>query len=133
MNTANQEAVGSYSCFRWAGRIGGILLFAMWLTFAIGEGVPNILKAPPGVLGQFAAVVVIFAGFATGWRHELAGGLASLAGLAAFYAINLVDTGVLPGPAFLLFAFPSVLLLASWRQHHGGHRCLCQAHHPQSS
>jgi hypothetical protein len=100
---------------RWAGRTTAILIGALWLTFAIGEGVPNILKQPSGVIWQFASLMVMFAGYAAGWRNERLGGVVSLAGWMAFYVVNVADVGRLPGPAFALMAVPGVLYLVAWR------------------
>jgi hypothetical protein len=98
---------------RWTGRTLTVLLFGTWTAFAVGEGLPKAPHLWLGVIGQIVALAIMFAGYALAWRHERAGGLVSLAALGAFYAINLADVGVLPGPTFLLFAVPSVLFLAA--------------------
>jgi hypothetical protein len=52
------------------------------------------------------------AGMALAWRSEIAGGLLTLASLAAFYGIATAAGGRAPGgPWFLAFALPGLALL----------------------
>lgn len=56
--------------------------------------------------------VGIVAGMALAWRSEIAGGLLTLASLAAFYGIATAAAGHAPGgPWFLAFALPGLALL----------------------
>jgi hypothetical protein len=100
---------------RWTARATALAIMVMWLAFVIVEGVPDVIKHPSVALWQLAALLVMFAGFATGWRNERLGGAIALAGWMAFYVVNVVGLGVGPLPAFVLMAVPGVLYLVAWR------------------
>ena len=90
------------------------MLFAMWLVLVAVEGLP-VRHFPVGLSAQLAVLAVVFAGYAISVRHELAGALLSLAGVAAFYAVTYVNLENTVGLAFAWFAAPPVLWLWSWR------------------
>ena len=70
----------------------------------------------PGIntFGQAASLAIVFAGYAIGWRKELAGGIAAIVGTLAFFVVVLTTTREMPGVAALLFAIPGVLYLLAW-------------------
>jgi hypothetical protein len=54
-------------------------------------------------------------GFILLWWHELAGGLASLIGIVAFYLINYFEAAKFPGGwVFPLCFLPGALAVAAW-------------------
>jgi hypothetical protein len=101
---------------RGVGRASAVVLFCAWLGFFLAEVVQGKFKDPSvNEFFQAAALAIVFAGYAIGWRHELAGGLVAILGTAGFfvvYAFNLLHvTGI--GNA-MLFALPGVLYLLAW-------------------
>jgi hypothetical protein len=99
---------------RWTARLSGLLLLALVVVFAIGEGgPPNVLDQPRPVQLQFAGMFLMLAGFLIGWRWEAAGGITAVAGFALFLAIEIATNGGPPGGAIPLFLIPGVLLLIS--------------------
>ena len=69
---------------RWTARSIAALVIALFVFFAIGEGMPNPFTQPPVVQIGFLALAMILAGILGGWRWELAGGVISLAGWCLF-------------------------------------------------
>jgi hypothetical protein len=64
----------------------------------------------------FAALAILFVGYAAGWRRPLLGGVTALFGYGMLNAIELATNHRLAGGAFWLFAIPGVLyLIAAWR------------------
>jgi hypothetical protein len=76
---------------------------------------------------MFLAQLVSLGGFVALWRWKLPGGLVSLAGIVAFYALNYAASGRFPGGwVFPLFFLPGLLAIASWvvdKRCLGGGRC----------
>ena len=104
----------SYS-FRWTARASAAVLIAIWLALFTSEVMRPGFDGPNRYsLGQAASLAVVFAGYAIGWRKELAGGIAAIVGTLAFFVVVLTTTGKLPGAAALLFAIPGVLYLLAW-------------------
>ena len=99
---------------RWSGRISGAFLFASWVGFVIAEHFRDMVSLRGFSYLQGCALVVVFAGYAIGWRWELAGGLLALFGTAAFFAIHVLTLTVLPGLAAAWFAAPGALYLLAW-------------------
>ena len=63
-------AHGIMLSLRWSARITGLLLAALVLVMAIGEGPPNPLKQPLSVQVEFAGLTLMLLGFLLGWRWE---------------------------------------------------------------
>jgi hypothetical protein len=104
---------------RWAGRVTAVALVIVWSIYAIAELFHPDFYLPPQLMLQGAALAVVFAGYAVGWRAELAGGLLVLGGMAGFYIVTFLSIGLLPQPAMLGFAAPGVLyLVARQLEHH---------------
>lgn len=103
--------------FRWAGRICGVGLFVSWVALvALDATRPGFPFPPPaGMYLQAAALAVIFAGYAVGWKHELAGGALVLLGVLGYIAVCLVDLTVVPSVALAWFAVPGLLYLMARR------------------
>jgi hypothetical protein len=98
----------------WIARAGAIFMFGFFSLFAVGEGLPPLLQLPLPVQLEFAALALIFIGYALGWRHPAAGGTVALSGVVAFNAVELAVNGKLAGGYFLLFAIPGLLYLNAW-------------------
>ncbi len=100
---------------RWAGRVTGLLLAALVVAVAVGEGgPPNVLRQPPAVRLEFLAMFLMLTGFLVGWRRELLGGGLAVGGFVLFFGTEIVANGKPPGGAMLLFVIPGVLLLLSY-------------------
>jgi len=99
---------------RWTARSIAALVIALFVFFAIGEGMPNPLTLPPIVQVEFLALALVFGGVLVGWRWELAGGILSFASAVLFWvAFRLSGTGHAP-PLFLVaLALPGTLLVCS--------------------
>jgi hypothetical protein len=141
MNASLPRHAASISyLLRWCGRVSGVLLFASWVGFVVAEqfrDAPTTLHGIPYL--QVCALAVVFAGYAIGWRSELAGGLLTLFGTAAFFAVHTITLSVSPSLAAAWFAAPGALFLLAWlldyrigsakptcrmtwdRRHSGGH------------
>jgi hypothetical protein len=97
---------------RWAGRTTGALLFGGWVILVIFEWLrPAGISWTSGMFLQGAALGVVFAGYAVGWKREFAGAALAIVGAVAFMLINVYDTRMAPDYASALFALPGVLYL----------------------
>jgi hypothetical protein len=102
------------SC-RWTARIIAALMLGLFLFFAIGEGLPNLLTVAPVIQAEFVAFALIFGGIVVGWRWELVGGLLSLLSAGLFY-VAVLSSGVGNRSAwwpFVALALPGALLITS--------------------
>jgi hypothetical protein len=100
------------TCCRWGGRVTGIILIISVVMLAIGEGLPDVLKQPISVQIGFLAMGCILLGILAGWRWELAGGVASLAGWLLF-AIAVVGSPRHLNCFIEALALPGALYVAS--------------------
>jgi hypothetical protein len=100
---------------RWAARLVASFLLGLMLLLLLGEGPPPVWRLPPNVQLLFAAQVVTLVGLVVLWFWELPGGLLTLGGIIAFYAINYLESGRFPsGWVFPLFYVPGILAVISW-------------------
>ena len=99
---------------RWSGGISGAFLLLSWLGFVTVELFRPGFTLPTWTLAQACALAIVFAGYVVGWRRELAGGVLTLFGTAAFFAVNVLSTGTTPGLATAWFAAPGVCYLLAW-------------------
>ena len=61
---------------------------------------------------MMVAFIALWLGLLLGWKWELYGGLLTVCGVAAFYLVDYLFTGTLPGVLLpLIFASPSLLFL----------------------
>ena len=111
----------------WCARLLGTLLVILIAVFLVGEGLPPVGRIPVSVGLMFLAQVISLGGFVALWRWKLPGGLVSLAGIMAFYAVNYAASGRFPGGwVFPLFFLPGLLAIVSWvveRVSFGGGQC----------
>jgi hypothetical protein len=106
---------------RSGARVCAVILFAGWAAYVAAEMFRPGFQAPIRTLAQAVALAVVFGGYAVGWRYERLGGGLTLAGVALFFAVNLLDTQVMPDLAAAFFAIPGVLYLLAWyEQRHAG-------------
>jgi hypothetical protein len=107
---------------RWCARATGVVLIAEWVVIAIAELFHPDFYVSPGMYSQGAALALVFAGYALGWRWEWLGGILAIAGTVAFFAAYAFVVGASPPPgiAALLFAVPGVLYLEAWRRERHG-------------
>ena len=100
---------------RWAARVLGAAAIAFVAFMAAAQGLPNPAGLTGVELAQFAWLTSTLAGFAILWRWEAAGAAVSLAGMAGFFATQLVTAGALPRWGILwAFFLPGLLALAAW-------------------
>jgi len=94
---------------RWLARAASLASIGLLVAFATSGGDwPTALEW--ALIACFPVGTV--AGMAIAWWREIAGGLVTLASLAAFYAICTVAGGGPPtGPWFVAFAAPGLALL----------------------
>jgi hypothetical protein len=94
---------------RWLARAASLASIGLLVAFATSGGAwPSALEW--ALIACFPVGTV--AGMAIAWWKEIAGGLVTLASLAAFYAIATVAGGGPPtGPWFVAFAAPGLALL----------------------
>ena len=101
--------------FRWTARASAIILLALWSVYLAAELLrPGMKPGALNIYGQAASLALMFAGYAVGWRRELAGGIAVIIGILAFVAVVLSTTAEIPQLAVLMFAVPGVLYLLAW-------------------
>lgn len=94
---------------RWTARLAATAVTALFITFVVGEGRPDLRElSDPELLG-FVAVFLMILGTLAGWVRDLPGALLILAGYGAFAAI---EHGW-PPPAFAPWLIAGLLFLAS--------------------
>jgi hypothetical protein len=105
---------------RWAARALSAVSIAFVLLIFIGEGIGSRGEGPVRltaveIAGLAFFPVMVLLGLVLAWRWEGIGAVITLAGLGAFYILQLLSTGGLPGgPWFALLASPSLLFGLSW-------------------
>jgi hypothetical protein len=96
----------------WSARISSIFLFALLVLF-MTEGPPPFTRLSPSAQLEFASLGVVLVGYALGWRHPAAGGVACLLGITSVHLIELVANDKFAGWAFNVLAVPGLLYLAT--------------------
>jgi hypothetical protein len=104
--------------FRYLGRFGAVILFCSWIAMLITDfRNGNVGNPTSGMILQAAALAIVFAGYAIGWRHEFSGGLLAIIGTAVFFVVSAISFGIAAGVSFGAagwFAAPGVLYLLAW-------------------
>jgi hypothetical protein len=111
MSTSSVSVITQRPVLLWIARVSAILMFGFFSLFAVGEGLPQLLRLPLPVQLEFAALALVFIGYAVGWRHPVAGGTLALLGVAGFNVVEIAVNGKPAGPYFLLFGIPGLLYL----------------------
>ena len=102
---------------RWLARLVGGFLVGMFLLFFVAhaveaDGIPR-LTLTEGTL--MFCMLVSLAGMVVLWFREGLGGLMTLVGIVAFYAIDTAMTGTPPGGwVFPLSFVPGALSIVAW-------------------
>ena len=101
---------------RWIARISSGIAAALILLFFIGEGLTGgfepLLHMSVRETLMMVAFVALWLGLLMGWKWELYGGLLTACGLAAFYLVDYLFSGTLPGVLLpLIFVLPGLLFL----------------------
>ena len=99
------------SLFRFCGRTGGVIILAVWM---LAVGIEFVRWGAPVVSNYYQAVflVVIFIGYAAGWRWEDSpGGGLAIVGTVGFLILNLVLLKMAPMSGAEWFAVPGVFYL----------------------
>jgi hypothetical protein len=105
----------SWQIIHWAARVIATALALLIIVLLIGEGGPNPFKSSLlENLQHLAFIVVVPLALIAGWRWPLAAGIVGAAALLAFYVINFIAAGRLPGGAFPLFFIPPGLFVLDW-------------------
>lgn len=102
---------------RWSARIVGVFLVGFFLLFLVAhavdaDGIPRLTLVEGSLM---LCMLTSLAGMVVLWFREGLGGLMTLVGIGAFYAIDTVATGTMPGGwIFPLYFVPGVLSLIAW-------------------
>lgn len=103
---------------RWIARLISILLLALVVMLALGEGFPSPFTFTSIEFLLFVALLIMLAGFILAWRNEGLGGLLILVGFLMFFLTNYIGSRSFKlGIFFLLFPVSGIMFLFCW------HRC----------
>lgn len=94
---------------RWLARLAATAITALFITFLVGEGTPDLRDLTDQELAGFGALFLMIIGTLVAWRRDLLGALVLIAGYAAF---ALIEGGWPPVP-FLVYPLAALLLLLS--------------------
>ena len=106
----------TFQVIRWIARISAGFAAALILLLFIGEGLTGgfepLLHMTARETLMAVAFIALWLGLLLGWKRELYGGLLTVCGVAAFYLVDYLFSGTLPGVLLpLIFALPSLLYL----------------------
>ena len=101
---------------RWVARITAALMVTLTLLIFVGEGLSEgfqpLLNMTARETAMMVSFIAVWLGLLLAWKWEAVGGLLTVLGSMAFYAINYLFSGYFPrGPFFLILASPSLLFL----------------------
>jgi hypothetical protein len=115
VSTYSQQATFPW-LFRWCGRVWGAIVVIGWAAFVTREMTLPMAEFPSvESFYQAAALAAVFAGYALGWRMELAGGALAILGTAAFFVIQLITIDSVPDAGAACFALPGIFYLLAWK------------------
>jgi hypothetical protein len=103
-----------------AARFTAAILFGVWTVLVTAEFVTNHFEFPaPNTVFQGMALAAVFFGYYYSLRHPVGGSYITLSGVALFFVIAKVTTGVWPPAAAAWLILPAMLTLAarSYRKH----------------
>jgi len=106
----------TFQVVRWIARVSAGFAAALILLIFIGEGLTGgfepLLHMSIRETLMMVAFIALWLGLLLGWKWELYGGLLTACGVAAFYLVDYLFSGTLPGVLLpLIFALPSLLFL----------------------
>ena len=101
---------------RWIARAGAgltaVFILFFFLAHAVTDGVTPLLYLTARETAMMAAFAAVWLGLVVGWKWDMVGGLLTVGGVIAFYALDYLFSGMFPrGAYFLVFALPGVLFL----------------------
>lgn len=121
MNAINQSRPWSVSRLLYqSARFTAAILFGVWTVLVVAEFVGNHFEFPaPKTVLQGMALAVVFLGYYYSLRHPVGGSYITLAGVAMFFVIAKLTTGVWPPAAAAWMILPAALALAAktYRKH----------------
>jgi len=108
--------IKTFQVVRWIARVSAGFSAALILLFFIGEGLAEgfepLLHMTARETLMMVALIALWLGLLLGWKWELYGGLLTACGITAFYLVDYLFTGTLPGVLLpLIFALPSLLFV----------------------
>ena len=108
--------IKTFQVVRWIARISAGFAAALILLIFIGEsltgGFEPLLHMSIRETLMMVAFVALWLGLLLGWKWELYGGLLTICGVAAFYLVDFLFSGTIPGVLLpLIFALPGLLFL----------------------
>ncbi len=105
---------------RWIARSSGLLLLALVISIAIGEGLageplPTLRTMSLQEMLLWAAMAVMVLGTVVAWRWEGVGGAMTVGGALLFTAVNSIASGYLRiNWVILVFTMIGLLFMACW-------------------
>ena len=123
MTDSIRQTIGSV--LRWAARISGSLMVALFLVMLVGESITAIIanegkvSIPALTIAEtleFLAVLVMLTGAVIGWWREELGGWLCAGGGVFFMLVESIEEGRF-NPIWFTFAFVLIgvsFLLADW-------------------
>jgi hypothetical protein len=100
---------------KWLARIASIISIGLMLIFFFGDHKPFPSITFSDIFLMLFFPLGVIAGMIVSWSKPGRGAMYSLFSLGAFYAIHYYEAGRFPeGPAFLIFALPSLIFLSYW-------------------
>ena len=98
----------------WFARVASVVSVGTILLFMIGEGFKPLKITFTEWIGLLFFPFGISLGMILAWWKERLGGIVTIGSFLMFYTVNYLISGRFPsGWAFLLFALPGILFLAS--------------------
>lgn len=103
----------------WGARIMGLLLVLLFLIFAFGKGMPNLLNLQINEAFMFLALFTMLAGILAAFKWEGVGGILMIDGFILFMVVEYFSSGSLEvGGIFYLFPLNGLMFLFYWWQNY---------------
>lgn len=99
---------------RWAARLSGIAIAALFLLFFIGEGnISQLMQVSAVEWALIACIPAVFIiGVVLAWKWELLGGIVILLSVVVFNAIDMIAARAFSGEVeFAFVMIPGILFL----------------------
>lgn len=100
---------------RWLARLISIMLLALVIMLAFGEGFPSPFSLTSLEFVLFAALIIMLAGFLVAWKNEGLGGILILIGFLIFFITNYAGSNSFNlGIFFILFPVSGAMFVFCW-------------------
>lgn len=100
---------------RWFARLISVMLLALVIMLAFGEGFPSPFTLTSVEFILFAALIIMLAGFLVAWKNEGWGGMLILLGFLLFFITNYAGSNSFKlGIFFILFPLTGAMFLFCW-------------------